>query len=55
MTNDVKKNIFAIRTDGNIQPQPSMVVEKNSFEEGDTITVNPEPQLGKKGRKKGLI
>ena len=29
------KNIAAIRTDGNIQPQPSMTVEKVSMDEGD--------------------
>ena len=28
VTDDLLKNVAAIRTDGNIQPQPSMTVEK---------------------------
>ena len=36
VTDDLLKNVAAIRTDGNIQPQPSMTVEKVTMEEGDT-------------------
>lgn len=39
VTDDLLKNIAAIRTDGNIQPQPSMVVEKVSLPEGDVVMV----------------
>ena len=35
VTDELLKNIAAIRTDGNIQPQPSMTVEKVSMDEGD--------------------
>ena len=35
VTDDLLKNVAAIRTDGNIQPQPSMTVEKVSMEEGE--------------------
>lgn len=31
VTDDLLKNLAAIRTDGNIQPQPSMTVEKNLY------------------------
>ena len=32
VTDALLKNLAAIRTDGNIQPQPSMSVEKNLYE-----------------------
>ena len=35
----------AIRTDGNIQPQPSMTVEKVATEEGDIVVVKVEPSV----------
>ena len=37
VTDELLKNVAAIRTDGNIQPQPSMTVEKVSLEEGDIV------------------
>ena len=37
MTDAILKNVAAIRTDGNIQPQPSMTVEKVSMDEGDIV------------------
>lgn len=43
VTDELLKNIAAIRTDGNIQPQPSMVVEKVSMPEGDIIMVEVQP------------
>lgn len=39
VTDDLLKNVAAIRTDGNIQSQPSMTVEKVSLEEGDIVMV----------------
>ena len=33
ITDELLKNIAAIRTDGNIQPQPSMTVEKVGLDE----------------------
>ena len=37
VTDAILKNVAAIRTDGNIQPQPSMTVEKVSMDEGDIV------------------
>jgi ATP-dependent DNA helicase RecG len=53
VTDDLLKNVSAIRTDGNIQPQPSMVVEKISFEEGDIIMVKVQPSVFPPVRYKG--
>lgn len=35
VTDELLKNVAAIRTDGKIQPQSSMAVEKVSMDEGD--------------------
>ena len=35
VTDELLKNVAAIRADGKIQPQPSMAVEKVSMDEGD--------------------
>ena len=43
VTDELLKNIAAIRTDGNIQPQPSMTVQKVSLGEGDIIVVEVRP------------
>ena len=53
VTDELLKNIAAIRTDGNIQPQPSMTVEKVSLEEGDIVMVKVEPALFPPVRYKG--
>ena len=45
VTDDLLKNVSAIRTDGNIQPQPSMVVEKISLEEGDIVMIKVRKPL----------
>lgn len=55
VTDDLLKNIAAIRTDGNIQPQPSMVVEKVPFLEGDIIVVEVQPHIFPPVRYKGRI
>ena len=39
VTDELLKNVAAIRTDGNIQPQPSMTVEKVPMPEGDIVMV----------------
>ena len=39
VSDELLKNVAAIRTDGNIQPQPSMTVEKVSLAEGDIVMV----------------
>lgn len=55
VTDDLLKNIAAIRTDGNIQPQPSMVVEKVSFPEGNLIVVEIQPATFPPVKYKGRI
>ena len=52
---DALKNVAAIRTDGNIQPQPSMTVEKISMDEGDIVMVKVEPSIFPPVRYKGRI
>jgi predicted HTH transcriptional regulator len=37
VTDELLKNVAAIRADGKIQPQPSMAVEKVSMDEGDIV------------------
>lgn len=53
VTDELLKNIATIRTDGNIQPQPSMTVEKVSLEECDIVMVKLEPALFPPVRYKG--
>lgn len=55
VTDELLKNVAAIRTDGNIQPQPSMIVEKVSLEEGDIVMVKVEPSVFPPVRYKGRI
>lgn len=55
VSDDLLKNIAAIRTDGNIQPQPSMIVEKMSFPEGDLIVVEVQPATFPPVKYKGRI
>ena len=55
VTDELLKNIAAIRTDGNIQPQPSMIVEKVSMDEGDIVMVKVEPSVFRPVRYKGRI
>lgn len=55
VTDELLKNVAAIRTDGNIQPQPSMTVEKVSLEEGDIVMVKVEPAVFPPVRYKGRI
>jgi len=55
VTDELLKNIAAIRTDGNIQPQPSMIVEKVPMPEGDIIVVEVQPHVFPPVRYKGRI
>ena len=55
VTDELLKNVAAIRTDGNIQPQPSMMVEKVSMEEGNIVMVRVEPSIFPPVRYKGRI
>ncbi len=55
VTDELLKNIAGIRTDGNIQPQPSVVVEKISFPEGDIVEVEVQPHVFPPVRYKGRV
>ena len=55
VTDDLLKNVAAIRTDGNIQPQPSMTVEKVAMPEGDIVMVRVEPSIFPPVKYKGRI
>ena len=55
VTDELLKNVAAIRTDGNIQPQPSMTVEKVPLPEGDIVMVRVEPAIFPPVRYKGRI
>lgn len=43
ITDQLLQNLSAIRTDGNIVPPPSMVVQKFNFPEGDLAVVEVQP------------
>lgn len=43
ITDSLLKNIASIRTEGNIQPQPSMTVEKVDLDEGPVVVVEVQP------------
>ena len=43
VTDTLLKNVSALRSDGNILPQPSMTVQHFSFEDGDVIVVEVVP------------
>ncbi|MCK9183380.1 MAG: putative DNA binding domain-containing protein [Fibrobacteraceae bacterium] len=55
VTDTLIKNIAAIRTDGNIIPQPAMSVEKYSFLEGDVLVIEVQPSPFPPVRYKGRI
>jgi ATP-dependent DNA helicase RecG len=54
-TDRILKNISAIRSDGNILPQPAMTVHKYSFDKGDVIVVEVTPAHFPPVRYKGTI
>lgn len=55
ITDELLKNIAGIRTDGNIQPQPSMTVQKLTFQEGDIVVVEVYPTKMPPVKYKGRI
>lgn len=55
VTDELLKNIAGIRTDGNIQPQPSMTVQKLTFQEGDIVVVEVYPTKMPPVKYKGRI
>lgn len=55
ITDELLKNLSAIRTDGNIQPQPSMIVQKVELADGDVAVVEVQPSQFPPIRYKGQI
>ena len=55
VTDKLLKDISAIRSDGNILPQPAMTVQKYSFAEGDLIVVEVMPAHFPPVRYRGTI
>lgn len=55
VTDELLKNLSAIRTDGNIQPQPSMTVEKITLEEGNVVMIKVQPTAFPPVKYKGRI
>ncbi|MDE6536289.1 MAG: putative DNA binding domain-containing protein [Muribaculaceae bacterium] len=43
ITDALLKNLASIRTEGNVQPQPSMIVEKVELDEGPVVVVEVPP------------
>ncbi len=43
VTDDILKNLAALRSDGNIQPMPSLTVGKFTLDEGDVVVVEVQP------------
>ena len=54
-TDKMMKDVSAIRSDGNVLPQPAMTVSKVSFDEGDVIVVEVTPAHFPPVRYKGTI
>jgi len=55
ITDELLKNMAAIRTDGNIQPQPSMVVEKVELNCGTVVVVEVQPAVYPPVKYKGRV
>lgn len=55
ITDELLKNLAAIRTDGNVQPQPSMVVEKVELESGEIVVVEVQPAIYPPVKYKGRV
>ena len=55
ITDALLKNVSSIRTEGNIQPQPSMTVEKVELEDGTVVVVEVQPAHFPPVRYKGKI
>ncbi|MDR1682121.1 MAG: putative DNA binding domain-containing protein, partial [Candidatus Symbiothrix sp.] len=54
-TDKIMKDIAAIRSDGNVLPQPAMTVNKIPFDDGDVIVIEVQPAHFPPVRYKGRI
>ena len=55
VTDELQLNIAAIRSDGNIQPQPAMAIEKVTFPDGELLVAEVQPSNFPPVRYKGRI
>lgn len=55
VTDQLQINIAAIRSEGNIQPQPAMAIEKFTFPDGDLLVAEVQPSNFPPVRYKGKI
>lgn len=55
ITDELQKNIAGIRSDGNIQPQPAMAIEKFTFPDGELLVAEVQPSNFPPVRYKGKI
>lgn len=55
VTDELLKNLAAIRADGNVLPQPALTVSKFSFDEGDIAVVEVQPSDLPPVRYKGRV
>lgn len=54
VTDELLRNLAALRSDGNILPQPALMVEKVSFPEGDIAVVEVQPSKNTPVKYKGI-
>jgi ATP-dependent DNA helicase RecG len=54
VTDELLRNLAGLRSDGSIQPQPALMVEKVSFPEGDIAVVEVQPSKNTPVRYKGM-
>jgi len=55
VTDELLKNIAGIRSDGNIQPQPAIVIDKFTFPDGDLLVAEVQPSNFPPVRYKGKV
>ena len=54
VTDELLRNLAGLRSDGNIQPKPALMVEKISFPEGDLAIVEVQPSKATPVKYKGV-
>ena len=54
VTDELLRNLAGLRSDGNIQPKPALMVEKFSFPEGDLAIVEVQPSKNTPVKYKGV-
>lgn len=55
MTDELLRNLAGLRSDGNILPQPALMVEKFSFPDGDIAVVEVKPSKNTPVKYKGTV